>query len=366
MMNLPENNPDKRNANTENSMNMETAFDKEFVDSNTQCELVQDLLPLYVEGLTSPLSSAFIQRHIDQCPKCKAEWDAMRQPIPEIPDVQDIPVKNALKKTGRTLRKNRVIVTVLILLCLVLGIGSGVLFFHGSRLEVQDVYIRSQYQSEDGNSTVLVIAGTSPSIGFVKSQIACDASNENCELTLYGGSGLLSQKETVEVDFPQSVQQITLKGEVIYRDGEIINAMGRYYAPYMNGSPGDTQRMPLCWPNFTVDHRPVSFTMDYTEDPQSRIWIWKTEDCTLNQFSESEVHSWKDRCKIILALTPALQEIRVQDKNGDSLSVSRKDLESLLTEEQIQNGFANEAELQRFLNEISPADPEQIHERSRT
>lgn len=66
MMNLPENNPDKRNANTENSMNMETAFDKEFVDSNTQCELVQDLLPLYVEGLTSPLSSAFIQRHIDQ------------------------------------------------------------------------------------------------------------------------------------------------------------------------------------------------------------------------------------------------------------------------------------------------------------
>ncbi|UNT92383.1 zf-HC2 domain-containing protein [Allobaculum sp. Allo2] len=93
MMNLPENNPDKRNANTENSMNMETAFDKEFVDSNTQCELVQDLLPLYVEGLTSPLSSAFIQRHIDQCPKCKAEWDAMRQPVPEIPDVQDIPVK---------------------------------------------------------------------------------------------------------------------------------------------------------------------------------------------------------------------------------------------------------------------------------
>ena len=34
------------------------------------CGVVRDLLPSYVEGLTSPESNAAVERHLSECPDC--------------------------------------------------------------------------------------------------------------------------------------------------------------------------------------------------------------------------------------------------------------------------------------------------------
>lgn len=42
------------------------------------CAVVQDLLPLYGEGLVSKETSAFIEDHLAACPRCRAVWDTVR------------------------------------------------------------------------------------------------------------------------------------------------------------------------------------------------------------------------------------------------------------------------------------------------
>ena len=39
----------------------------------TECSIVRDLLPLYVENMTSPETSQYVKAHLTDCPECQAE-----------------------------------------------------------------------------------------------------------------------------------------------------------------------------------------------------------------------------------------------------------------------------------------------------
>lgn len=49
---------------------------------NKICILVQELLPLYAEGLCSPQSEALIRSHIEDCPDCRAALHRLQSDIP--------------------------------------------------------------------------------------------------------------------------------------------------------------------------------------------------------------------------------------------------------------------------------------------
>ena len=42
-----------------------------------QCEIVQDLLPLYVDGACSESSVAMVKEHLESCPECKTLYDKL-------------------------------------------------------------------------------------------------------------------------------------------------------------------------------------------------------------------------------------------------------------------------------------------------
>ena len=64
------------------------------------CEVVQDLLPSYVDGLTSEVTNKSIESHIQNCTSCSEIFNRMKQP--EISEMtmqkQDI---DFLKKRGQ-------------------------------------------------------------------------------------------------------------------------------------------------------------------------------------------------------------------------------------------------------------------------
>lgn len=51
-----------------------------------KCEIIRDLLPSYIEGLTSEESNQSIEDHLKTCPKCKKYFEEMQASItaPEI------------------------------------------------------------------------------------------------------------------------------------------------------------------------------------------------------------------------------------------------------------------------------------------
>lgn len=44
-----------------------------------KCEVVKDLLPSYIDGLTSSVTNEEIEEHLDQCAECKRSYEAMTE-----------------------------------------------------------------------------------------------------------------------------------------------------------------------------------------------------------------------------------------------------------------------------------------------
>ena len=41
------------------------------------CNLVQDLMPLYVDGVVSPETNSAVKTHLQTCPACRKEYERL-------------------------------------------------------------------------------------------------------------------------------------------------------------------------------------------------------------------------------------------------------------------------------------------------
>lgn len=71
------------------------------------CEVVRDLLPSYVDGLTSETTNRLVGEHVDSCASCRAALDAMRAPEERAEDESADREIDYLKKNRR---RNRAMV----------------------------------------------------------------------------------------------------------------------------------------------------------------------------------------------------------------------------------------------------------------
>ncbi|MBQ8780107.1 MAG: zf-HC2 domain-containing protein [Oscillospiraceae bacterium] len=64
-----------------------------------KCEIINDLLPLYCDGLTSQVSNEEIEKHLDGCKECTAVYESMRaENKTDIPDTNIEPLKKVRRK----------------------------------------------------------------------------------------------------------------------------------------------------------------------------------------------------------------------------------------------------------------------------
>ena len=49
--------------------------------NNLTCEIVRDLLPSYVDGLTNDVSNQAVEQHIKICENCRKLYREMREPM---------------------------------------------------------------------------------------------------------------------------------------------------------------------------------------------------------------------------------------------------------------------------------------------
>lgn len=97
------------------------------------CEIVQDLLPLYEDGLCSPASREAVEAHLKECPGCRGQNARMQEfTIPESPPD---PGDKALVRSFRKIRRRWALSLVAILLILPMALmtvnqvrGTGLCF----------------------------------------------------------------------------------------------------------------------------------------------------------------------------------------------------------------------------------------------
>ena len=68
----------------------------------TECGIIQDLLPLYEDGVCSPESRAAVEEHLRECDTCRERHQRMTAPLPEQAEGER---EQAAAKEGRRFRK---------------------------------------------------------------------------------------------------------------------------------------------------------------------------------------------------------------------------------------------------------------------
>lgn len=69
------------------------------------CEIIKDLLPLYLDGVCSDDSKALIEEHLVECDNCKAELQAMKRELFVNRKEQNLQEAEAVKKLSRRWKK---------------------------------------------------------------------------------------------------------------------------------------------------------------------------------------------------------------------------------------------------------------------
>lgn len=70
------------------------------------CEIVRDLLPLYIEDITAPGTTEFIREHLSCCPECMEEYRRMTIPTSPLPDPNE-KWKSALEAQRKAEKKQK-------------------------------------------------------------------------------------------------------------------------------------------------------------------------------------------------------------------------------------------------------------------
>lgn len=69
------------------------------------CEIIKDLLPLYLDGVCSFDSRTMVEEHLAECDGCKAELQAMKEVIFINNKEQNLKEAEAVKKLSRRWKK---------------------------------------------------------------------------------------------------------------------------------------------------------------------------------------------------------------------------------------------------------------------
>ena len=72
------------------------------------CDLIQDLLPLYHDGVTSETTHRLVEDHLETCPTCQAEYESLVRPLPPASAVPETDLKPQFRKMVKTWRARNI------------------------------------------------------------------------------------------------------------------------------------------------------------------------------------------------------------------------------------------------------------------
>ena len=88
--------------------------------SRMECDVVRDLLPLYVDGGASAESRALVEAHLALCPDCRAECEALKETL-VLPKEDSAQPLEDLKRSLRRKRRRTAALCIVLPLVLLLG-----------------------------------------------------------------------------------------------------------------------------------------------------------------------------------------------------------------------------------------------------
>lgn len=97
--------------------------------STKQCEVIRDLLPLYIDGICSEESRRIVMMHLEECPECRRIYEDMGQPIKEELTEPELDSKQTFSAINHKWKKKKIVIACISVLLTSLLLFSGYMVY---------------------------------------------------------------------------------------------------------------------------------------------------------------------------------------------------------------------------------------------
>lgn len=206
------------------------------------CAVVRDLLPSYVEGLTSEETNQAVDAHLAGCPDCAARKSAMAAPEETAEQRETAKEVDYLKKVKRRNRWRVLLAAALVVLVIAAGLAAKI-YLIGTPTQ-SDSYSLRAYVDEE-NVLHLVIDGVSKDNVYRDWSVAEQDGVVTVSSYMVTASPLYKEawgRLLIPLD---GMKEVWLCGEIVWQDGMVIGSWARdcleARTPYVGDAPAVAQ-----------------------------------------------------------------------------------------------------------------------------
>lgn len=271
--------------------------------SKIPCEMIQDLLPSYIDELTSDVTNREMEAHMMECEQCKNVLEQMKAPDMEDTE-KEVKEIDFLKKTKKKHQKN-------IILCVAIVWAIAVMFFCARN------YFGGQYMNTDYLSYNLDVSGTELSVAVNTTskqgiqKIDISESEGVVEISVRCVPKSFFYKTTANSRYVASeeIRQVWIGDRIVWANGEMISpltsSLYAVYNPYIGNMPSNGKIVNVL--NMTA------YTGGFTNELQTSTEPYSWKIIFKNDFSSSRQEAFEERLKryayIYLAQIGNLEEV---------------------------------------------------------
>lgn len=327
------------------------------------CDVVQDLLPTYIEGLTSEGSSSLIREHLDTCEDCSRVYRRMTEPGPEetADKLAEAPEIDYLRKTK--MKTRHLLLTVVALAAAALAAVLVVIFCRRQVL-TPDAFVARATVVDNADGELVQIEGT----------VMTDYRYRGCRFT-DAGDGVIKVdiEASRDIIFGQdrqfmagfgpveNVRQVWIGDTLAWEDEEqipvFISDLFKAKIPYVGDNVGVSRLVETLGVGSTLG----AFTLGLqtAEEPYGMIvHLSEPLDGTRVEAAEEQMRSYS--C-VLLALIDNLGEASFEyylddaSDEGHLVTVTANEA-TLLSGADIKKAAATAADLSRLMRQLGLVD----------
>ena len=190
------------------------------MNKTLDCNIVKDLLPGYIDQLTSEETNRQIEEHLANCQDCRKEYEAMKTPETHVDQTRQI---NYLKKIRR--------IVVAVLGLAVLLSAAIVARVYWATTDSPSAYVYDVYEA-DGQLYVEAMP-SDPSMAIRR--LVMETQGDNVFLSLSVGQPLPFGNKEAKWSIPQGTKTITLNNMTVYDNGTMVSRQAAM--AYANKTP---------------------------------------------------------------------------------------------------------------------------------
>ena len=275
---------------------------------NLPCEVVRDLLPSYVDGLTSETTRAMVDAHLDTCLDCRAALDAMRGPETPQLSAEDRKEVDFLKKNKR--RNRRIaLASILAALALLVGLLGVRLYVIGNRLGGESVYARTEVE---GNQVTLTCA----CMDSLQAVSDIRFTEEDGVVTATARAVLPSflHRGDSRGEYTASgpIREVRFNDRILWSGGKTISAVTSNLYNSAHDYVGDMSANLESARALGLTTRLGNFTNELDTENTPYVWHINLEQCLFSGPPEGDVNEMKHLGYALLAVVGNLDEVRFE------------------------------------------------------